>query len=308
MRQLKRGKLRLKKFLFGGKEGNTVDDNSIFLLSVKGITNNTILSWLIFLYYNYLMNLLQTIILSMVEGITEFLPISSTGHLILVTNLLKIQHTEFVKSFEIIIQLGAILAVVVIYFKKLVLSLNWNLYKNILIAFLPSTIIGLVAYKYIKMYLIGNSAIVIWSLLIGGIVMLLFEKFYHPTNNKQLTTKNYLTIGLFQILSMIPGVSRAFATIFGGMVIGMNRKEATEFSFFLAIPTMIGASVLDLYKTDISVWSANDYQLLAIGFIGSFITAFVVIKWLIRFVQNNNFVIFGWYRILFSLLSLIFVL
>ncbi len=250
------------------------------------------------------MNYLQTIILSIVEGITEFLPISSTGHLILASKLLNIPQTEFVKSFEIVIQLGAILAVIIIYFDKLILSLNWSLYKNILIAFLPSTIVGLFAYKYIKMYLIGNSAIVIWSLLIGGIVMLLFEKFFRPTNNKQLTTKNYLTIGLFQILSMIPGVSRAFATIFGGMVVGMNRKEATEFSFFLAIPTMIGASALDLYKTDISVWSTNDRQLLAIGFIGSFITAFVVIKWLIRFVQNNNFVIFGWYRIILALILL----
>lgn len=248
------------------------------------------------------MNLIQIIVLSIVEGITEFLPISSTGHLILVTNLLKIQHTEFVKSFEIIIQLGAILAVVVIYFKKLVLSLNWKLYKNILTAFLPSTIIGLVAYKYIKMYLIGNSAIVIWSLLIGGIVMLLFEKFYHPTNNKQLTTRGYLTIGLFQILSMIPGVSRAFATIFGGMVVGMNRKEATEFSFFLAIPTMFAASALDLVKTDPSVWSNSNINTLVIGFVASFITAYIVVKWLIKFVQTHDFKIFGWYRILIAII------
>lgn len=254
------------------------------------------------------MNLLQTFILSIVEGITEFLPISSTGHLILVSNLLKIEQTEFIKSFEIIIQLGAILAVVVIYFRKLVLSLNWNLYRNVLIAFLPSTIIGLFAYKYIKTYLIGNSTIVVWSLLIGGIVMLLFEKFYKSTNPKQLTTKSYLTIGLFQLLSMIPGVSRAFATIFGGMVVGMNRKDATEFSFFLAIPTMLGASVLDLYKTDISVWNANDYQILTIGFLASFVTAYIVVRWLIKFVQNNNFVIFGWYRIALALIFILLVL
>ncbi len=252
------------------------------------------------------MNYLQTIILSIVEGITEFLPISSTGHLILASKLLNIPQTEFVKSFEIVIQLGAILAVIIIYFDKLILSLNWSLYKNILIAFLPSTIVGLFAYKYIKMYLIGNSAIVIWSLLIGGIVMLLFEKFFRPTNNKQLTTKNYLTIGLFQILSMIPGVSRAFATIFGGMVVGMNRKEATEFSFFLAIPTMIGASALDLYKTDISVWTNSNLVTLLIGFVASFLTAYVVVKWLIKFVQNNNFVIFGWYRIVLATLLLLY--
>lgn len=248
------------------------------------------------------MNLIQTIILSIVEGITEFLPISSTGHLILASNLLKIPQTEFVKSFQIIIQLGAILAVVVIYFKKLVLNLDLDLYWKLFIAFLPSTIVGLFAYKYIKMYLIGNTSIVIWSLLIGGIVMLLFEKFHKPVH-RSLFTVHYLIIGLFQILSMIPGVSRAFATIFGGMVVGMNRKEATEFSFFLAIPTMFAASALDLIQTDVSAWTAVDGRLLAIGFVGSFITAYIVIKWLIKFVQNNNFVWFGIYRIVIGLLG-----
>lgn len=251
------------------------------------------------------MNLIQTIILSIVEGITEFLPISSTGHLILVSNLLKISQTEFVKSFEIIIQLGAILAVVVIYFKKLFSSLNLDLYFKLFVAFLPSAIFGLFFYKYIKMYLIGNSAIVIWSLLIGGIAMLLFERFWNLTNHKSLITSHYFVIGLFQVLSMIPGVSRAFATIFGGMVVGMNRKEATEFSFFLAIPTMLGASALDLYKTDVSAWTAVDSRLLAIGFLGSFLTAYIVIKWLIKFVQNNNFNVFGWYRIILALIFFI---
>ncbi len=251
------------------------------------------------------MSIVHTLILSIVEGITEFLPISSTGHLILASKLLNIPQTEFVKSFEIVIQLGAILAVIIIYFDKLILSLNWNLYKKILIAFLPTIFFGLFLYDYIKQYLIGNSMVVVWSLLIGGIIMLLFEHFFRPsTKPYNLFSIHYLVIGLFQVLSMIPGVSRAFATIFGGMVVGMNRKEATEFSFFLAIPTMLGASALDLYKTDISVWSTNDRQLLAIGFIGSFITAFVVIKWLIRFVQNNNFVVFGWYRIILALILL----
>ena len=122
------------------------------------------------------MNLFQALLLSIVEGITEFLPISSTGHLILVSNLLKIPQTEFVKSFEIVIQLGAILAVVAIYFRKIITNLDAKLWKNIIVAFLPSAIFGLIFYKYIKLYLIGNSTVVIWSLLIGGIVMLLFEK------------------------------------------------------------------------------------------------------------------------------------
>ncbi|MFZ3301414.1 MAG: undecaprenyl-diphosphatase UppP [Microgenomates group bacterium] len=250
------------------------------------------------------MDLLQTIVLSIVEGITEFLPISSTGHLILVSNLLKIEQTEFVKSFEIIIQLGAVLAVVVIYFKKLVLSLNWDLYKRILVAFVPTILFGLFSYKYIKMYLIGNTTVVIWSLLIGGIAMLLFEHFHRPVN-KKLNLYSYVLIGLFQVLSMIPGVSRAFATIFGGMVVGMKREEATEFSFFLAIPTMFAATVLDLIKTDPTVWLNNNISTLVIGFIASFITAYIVVKWLIKFVQTHDFKMFGWYRIVIAIVFII---
>src|SRR3989339_1240037 len=249
------------------------------------------------------MNLFQALLLSIVEGITEFLPISSTGHLILVSNLLKIPQTEFVKSFEIVIQLGAILAVVAIYFRKIITNLDAKLWKNIIVAFLPSAIFGLIFYKYIKLYLIGNSTVVIWSLLIGGVAMLLFERFHKFSSIRYtLSPIRYLVIGLFQVLSMIPGVSRAFATIFGGMVVGLNRKEAVEFSFFLAIPTMFGATVLDLAKSDMSVWSAVDGRLLAIGFVGSFITAYIVIKWLITLVQTHNFVVFGWYRIILALL------
>lgn len=252
------------------------------------------------------MNIIQAITLSIVEGITEFLPISSTGHLILVSDLLNIPQTEFVKSFEIIIQLGAILAVVVIYFKKLVTNFDIKLWKNILLAFLPSAIFGLFFYKYIKMYLIGNSVVVIWSLLIGGITMLLFEKLYKPSHRSQ-SAIHYLGIGLFQILSMVPGVSRAFATIFGGMVVGMDRKTATEFSFLLAIPTMAAATTLDLLKTDPSVWSNSNIATLLIGFVASFFTAYVVIKWLIKFVQDNNFNIFGWYRIILALVLLLYL-
>ena len=259
------------------------------------------------------MNLFQTLLLSIVEGITEFLPISSTGHLILVASIFKIPQTEFVKSFEIIIQLGAILAVVVIYFKKLIT--NFDLWKNIIIAFLPSVIFGLIFYKYIKLYLIGNSQVVIWSLLIGGVAMLLFERFHkfssirYPEGASYVYTLSpirYLVIGLFQVLSMIPGTSRAMMTIFGGMAVGMKRKEAVEFSFFLAIPTMLGATVLDLYKTGF-VYHSTDYILLTTGFVGSFITAYVVIKWLIKYVESHNFVVFGWYRIILALIFLFYL-
>jgi undecaprenyl-diphosphatase len=261
------------------------------------------------------MNLIQTITLSIVEGITEFLPISSTGHLILTSYLLGIEQTEFVKSFEIIIQLGAILAVVVIYFKKLVPNKDCDLYeiqlryKKILIAFMPTIIFGAFFYKYIKLYLIGNTSVVILSLLIGGIVMLLFERFHKvPTKSLTLKPRAYLLIGLFQVLSMIPGVSRAFATIFGGMIVGMKKEEATEFSFFLAIPTMFAASALDLIKTDLSVWTNSNLVTLLIGFIVSFLTAYIVIKWLIKFVQNHNFSIFGWYRIALALAFILILL
>lgn len=247
------------------------------------------------------MNLFQALLLSVVEGITEFLPISSTGHLILTSHLVGVMQTEFVKSFEIIIQLGAILAVVVIYFRKLIT--NFDLWKKIIIAFIPSAIFGLLLYKQIKMYLIGNSTVVIWSLLIGGVLMLLFEKFFVPKKVYVLSTKYYVLIGLFQVLSMIPGVSRAFATIFGGMVVGMNRKEATEFSFFLAIPTMLGATVLDIYKSPIPT---SGVGLLLVGFIGSFLTAYVVIKWLIKYVESHNFNLFGWYRIALALMFILF--
>jgi len=261
------------------------------------------------------MNLIQTLILSIVEGITEFLPISSTGHLILASKLLNIPQTEFVKSFEIIIQLGAILAIVVIYFSKLLR--NFVLLKNTLIAFLPSIVFGLLFYDYIKQYLIGNSMVVVWSLLIGGIVMLLFEKFFRPNKTASLRgrytiynipTLQLIAVGLFQVLSMIPGVSRAFATIFGGMVVGKKKDEATEFSFFLAIPTMAAASALDLIKTDVAVWTNSNLTTLLIGFVISFLTAYIVVKWLIKFVQNHNFNIFGWYRIALALIFILLVL
>src|SRR3989339_160289 len=208
------------------------------------------------------MNLFQALLLSIVEGITEFLPISSTGHLILVSNLLKIPQTEFVKSFEIVIQLGAILAVVAIYFRKIITNLDAKLWKNIIVAFLPSAIFGLFFYNYIKLYLIGNTTIVIWSLLIGGVAMLLFERFHKPNIRYtiyNIPTIQLIAVGLMQVLSMIPGVSRAFATIFGGMMVGMKKKEAVEFSFFLAIPTMFAASALDVVKTDLSLWTRDNF-------------------------------------------------
>ncbi|MBI5452594.1 undecaprenyl-diphosphate phosphatase [Candidatus Gottesmanbacteria bacterium] len=248
------------------------------------------------------MNYLQTIILSIVEGITEFLPISSTGHLILTSDLLKISQTEFQKSFEIIIQLGAILSVVVIYFQTLLRKRK--IWEKVLVAFLPTGVLGFTLYKLIKHYLLGNTVVVLLSLFIGGIVLIILEKMHNEEKSKlddieKISLKNAFFIGLFQSISMIPGVSRAAATIFGGLYLGLNRKTAVEFSFLLAIPTMLAATVLDLYKSHLS-FTSYEYLLLAVGFAGAFITAFVTVKYFLRFIQSHTFVPFGIYRVILA--------
>lgn len=247
------------------------------------------------------MNLIQTLILSAVEGFTEFLPISSTGHLILTAQILGVAQTEFVKSFEIIIQLGAILAVVVLYFKTLLNKKNW---PQILIAFVPSAIIGFLLYNFIKGYLFENVLIIVLALLIGGIIYIVVEYLHKDKKQTEMkiediTYKNALIIGLFQSISIIPGVSRAGSSILGALLLGINRKTAAEFSFILAVPTILGATVLDIFETKLS-FSSNEMILLIIGFLGSFIFAFVSIKILIRYVENHSFIIFGAYRIILA--------
>jgi undecaprenyl-diphosphatase len=254
------------------------------------------------------MNFPHAIILGLIEGITEFLPISSTGHMILASELLKIPETEFVKSFEIIIQLGAILAVVVLYFRKILK--NRYLWSKILAAFLPAGIIGFLLYKLIKQYLLGNVMAVIWSLLIGGIVLILIEKLFKKKDQFfliQLTTTQSVIIGLFQVISIIPGVSRSAATIVGGLIVGLNRNEAVEFSFLLAIPTMVAATGLDLVKSSLH-FSSGEIQLLSIGFIVSFMTALFAIKTFITFVQKHTFIPFGIYRIIIALIFWFYIL
>lgn len=264
------------------------------------------------------MDFLEAILLSIVEGITEFLPISSTGHLLLATNFLKIQQTEFVKSFEIIIQLGAILSVVVLYWKKL--SRNFALWRNIVIAFIPTAIIGLAFYKIIKEVFFENILVVVFALLIGGILLIVLEKllllrhsrpgsesWVNSSGNpkiEDLSLKQSLLIGLAQSVSVIPGVSRAAATILGGMFLGLKKETAVEFSFLLAIPTMMAATGLDLIKSEFN-FSSDELMILGVGFIGSFITALLVVKWFIKFIQTNNFFWFGVYRIILSVIYLI---
>ena len=252
------------------------------------------------------MHTLQAIILGIVEGITEFLPISSTGHMILASKLLAIQETDFVKSFEIIIQLGAILAVVCYRGLKF---RSWELCKRIIVAFIPTGIIGLALYSVVKHYLLGSTSVVIWSLLLGGIALIAFEKWHkekeaHVDDMEKITYKQAFIIGLFQSLAIIPGVSRSAATIVGGMLTGIKRVAIIEFSFLLAIPTMAAATGLDLIKNRDLISSA-DTGILVIGFLAAFVSALLAIKWLLAFVKKHTFVPFGVYRIVVALAFLV---
>lgn len=255
------------------------------------------------------MNLLHVFILSLVEGLTEFLPISSTGHLILASKLLNIEVTNFTKTFEIVIQLGAIFAIVVLYFKKFVTS--FNLIKKLIVAFIPTAIVGFTLYPLIKNVLLGSSAITLNALFWGGIVLIGVEFFLkrstvHNSLSTVPTYKQALIIGTFQSFSIIPGVSRAAATIVGGLLTGLNRSTATEFSFFLAVPTMIAATALDLYKSHDTI-AQGGFLTLFVGTVLSFIFAIIAVKFLINYVKKHDFTAFGIYRIALSILFWIFI-
>lgn len=248
------------------------------------------------------MNPVQALLLSIVEGITEFLPISSTGHLILAIDLLGLPKSEFVKSFEIIVQLGAILAVVVFYWNTF--TKNKKVWHKILTAFIPSAIIGFILYKLIRQYLLGNTGITLIALFLGGIIFILVEKYFkekehHLQHIERLSFSKALLIGLFQAISVIPGVSRAGATIIGGLFMGFDRKTAVEFSFLLAVPTMLAATALDLVKTGVH-FTSSEISVLAIGFVGAFLTALATIKFFLQYIQKNTFTSFGIYRIILS--------
>lgn len=254
------------------------------------------------------MTYLHTIILAIIEGLTEFLPISSTGHLILAQDLLGIPTTEFTKSFNILIQLSAILAVVALYWRRILSSRR--LWGQLAIAFIPTGILGFTLYKYIKGYLLDNTFITAVALLVGGIVLLIVDRLPKLKkgikNISTLKTKNLLSVGLFQSLSMIPGVSRSAASIIGGLFSGLSRVEAVEFSFLLAIPTMVAASGYDLLKTGFS-FSSQEYILLTIGSLFSFISSMIAVKSFTSFVAKHNFTVFAIYRIVFAVIILILI-
>lgn len=254
------------------------------------------------------MNIIQTIILGIIEGITEFLPISSTGHLILTARMLGLSQTEFLKTFEIVIQFGAILSVIVLYWKSLLV--NFEILKRVLVAFFPTAVLGLVFYKIIKHYLMASNQVVLWSMFIGGICLIVFEIIHKEKDSvvEDLSTISYRTsllIGLFQSIAMVPGVSRAAATIVGGLILGLRRKTIVEFSFLLAVPTMLAATGLDLMK-NVSQFSIAQLNLLSIGFIVSFFSALLGVKFLLTFIKHHSFISFGIYRIVLAMVFWIF--
>ncbi len=253
------------------------------------------------------MNLWQTLLMGIVEGITEFLPVSSTGHLILTSRLLNIPQSDFLSSFQIAIQLGAILAVVLLYGRSLIL--NNKILRRVFAAFIPTAIIGLIFYAFIKRMLMDGERIVIWSLLIGGIVLVVFELFYKEKETSidgidALSYQQAILIGVFQSFAMIPGVSRSAATIIGGLSLGLKRKTIVEFSFLLAVPTMAAATGFDIIK-NASAFSADQIGLLAGGFLAAFFVALLSIKFLLYFIKNHNFIVFGIYRIIIAILFLV---
>lgn len=255
------------------------------------------------------MEILEALIIAIIEGLTEFLPISSTGHMILATTIMNIHEDEFVKTFEIVIQLGAIFAIVLLYAKRFLKSLT--IYYKLSFAFLPTAIIGLLAYKTIKMYLF-NPFVVSTSLILGGIVLILIDKKVIARKStiedvEDISFKSAFFIGLSQCLSMVPGVSRAAATIIGGVFNGLDKKQATEFSFLLAVPTMFAAAGYDLLKTPIS-FTSDQVILLGIGLFVAFISAWFAVKLFLKLVDNYGFKHFGYYRIAIGIAFLAYML
>lgn len=245
------------------------------------------------------MTVLQAIILAIIEGITEFLPVSSTGHMIIGSTIMGIQEDEFVKLFTVAIQFGAILSVIALYWKRFFQSFDF--YFKLLVAFIPAVVAGLLLKKQIDM-LLENIVVVGAMLVIGGIVFLFIDKWApggREDETKPVSYRQAFTIGLFQCIAMVPGVSRSASTIIGGMTQGLSRKYAAEFSFFLAVPTMFGATVKSIYDyvNDGGSVSNEHLQLFAIGNVVAFVVALVAIRTFIAYLSKHGFKAFGWYRI-----------
>ena len=261
------------------------------------------------------MDILEAIIIAIVEGLTEFLPVSSTGHMIITEGLLGMQSTPFVKAFTVIIQFGAILSVVCLYWRRFFYPETmkthgytwwqaiWRFYLRLIVGVIPAVVLGLAFNDFIESNL-GNVMLVAVMLIVGGVFMLFCDRIFNKgTDATPLTYKRSFVIGLVQCISMIPGVSRSMATIVGGMSQRLTRKAAAEFSFFLAVPTMLGATCLELYKM-IShgegniLMEGNNLEILIIGSVVAFVVAIAAIKFFISYVTKYGFKMFGWYRII----------
>ncbi|MFA6550425.1 MAG: undecaprenyl-diphosphatase UppP [Candidatus Gracilibacteria bacterium] len=259
------------------------------------------------------MQYIDAIIFGIIEGLTEFLPISSTGHLMLTAQVLGGQ-TEFLKTFEIVIQLGAILSVVVLYWRSFLV--DFAVLKRIIVAFIPTGILGLIFYKIVKTYLMSSITTVLWALAIGGIFIVIWGRFFDMSSKvgngdtgakgtneiAKISYKKAALIGVFQSIAMIPGVSRSAATIIGGLSLGLSRKAIVEFSFLLAVPTMLAASSMDLYK-NATAFSTSQIGFLSLGFIVSFLVAILAIKFFLKFIQKHSFTWFGVYRIIIAIIG-----
>lgn len=260
------------------------------------------------------MSLIQAIILAIIEGITEFLPISSTGHMIIGSSIMGIASDDFTKIFTVCIQFGAILSVIVLYYKKFLKSFDF--YLKLFVAFIPAAIFGKLLNDYIDQML--ESVLTVGTtMFLGGIVLLFVDKWFKPsspagrdsngTEDQEISFLSAFKIGLFQTIAMIPGVSRSAASIIGGLTQKLNRKNAAEFSFFLAVPTMFAASVYKLYKfmKEGSGFADGQISLLVIGNVVAFVVAMIAIKSFIAFLTRYGFKVFGYYRILVGVIILV---
>ncbi len=261
--------------------------------------------------------LIKAAVMGVVEGLTEFLPVSSTGHLILARSLLGLPNDDVMKAFEVAIQPGAILAIFIVYWQLIRKTLGTlttdansrKLFSNVIIGFLPAAVIGFAIHKKITEYLF-NGPVVAGAFIVGGLIILWVEsrkdRRARVHRIDEMTALDALKVGFCQCLGMIPGTSRSGSTIIGGLLVGLSRPVATEFSFFLAIPTLIGASVLEVFKVRHEL-AANAHAylpLFAVGFVVSFLAAWVCVRWLLRYVATHTFVAFAWYRIAFGLVVL----
>lgn len=256
------------------------------------------------------MNYLQSLFLGLVEGITEYLPISSTFHLIWASRLMHIPQTDFQKAYEVIIQGGAILAVAILYWKTFID--NRKLVKKVIYSFIPTAVLGLLLYKIIKGAFFDSYIIQIIVFAVIGLFFILYEFYNEKLKlNKTLdefTYKDAIIIGLVQVLAVFPGVSRAGAVIVGMMLLGVRRDEAAKYSFLLAVPTLLAASSLDLYKSLPTLIAHPEYSgLLFVGFIMSFVSALFVVKWFIKFLQHHTLITFGVYRLLVATVLLLMI-